>query len=533
MTVLETPPTPGTAPTSSRPRRRSGRRGVALFMAASLALSAATRFVADYVRAKALPTSGEQAASTTSLSSMNSFALGLLLGGLKGPLVMILWTDSENQKTEKDLEGVDTEIEWIRLLQPEFDTVHLFQIWNKAYNISVQMASLANKYDTILSALDYAHNVDVQKPDDINIVGAIGQLYFDKLGTSSEKNYYRRRVREETQPHAVETAARRADLGWRRVKLDPVLDDHFNVLPSLGGPEGELRYLADPQHPYGPYTDGVSTFGLAYNYYMRCAELMNDKHQHHDQLSDVVVDSRPPLTLKNWADDEVEQGRRREAQAFGTTVPDDVANPDAVTAGATLTQAVVDRAALALAIADYDRATKLVPDSLAEYERHIHNFPDRAQQYRLYMTELSAEALITAADRDFLSALTLPAGPGRDELLSAATGGYANSAVAYDLILLRYYTEPGILAKALPNGYAVLPTSQQKPIEAMRPDDVLRAAAVAEQMYPPQANEDPNGDRFEYLRRIRRAGARLQTIMSATRGHAGATVPTTAPTTAP
>ena len=45
-------------------------------------------------------------------------------------------------KNERDLEGFDTKLEWIRLLQPEFDPVHLFQIWNKAYNISVQMASM-------------------------------------------------------------------------------------------------------------------------------------------------------------------------------------------------------------------------------------------------------------------------------------------------------------------------------------------------------------------------------------------------------
>ena len=67
---------------------------------------------------------------------MPSFATALLLGGLRGPLVMFLWPNSETSKREHHLEDVDTEIEWIRLLQPEFDTVHLFQIWNKAYATS-------------------------------------------------------------------------------------------------------------------------------------------------------------------------------------------------------------------------------------------------------------------------------------------------------------------------------------------------------------------------------------------------------------
>src|SRR5205814_10595167 len=106
------------------------------------------------------------------LSRMNSFALALLLGGLRGPLVMILWTSSESQKTERNLEDFDTKVEWIRMLQPEFDTVHIFQMWNKAYNISVKMTSLSNKYATILDALEYAQKVDRERANNINIITA-------------------------------------------------------------------------------------------------------------------------------------------------------------------------------------------------------------------------------------------------------------------------------------------------------------------------------------------------------------------------
>src|SRR3712207_6046297 len=73
------------------------------------------------------------AATDTSTKQFDSYTLGLLLGGLRGPLVMTLWSSSENQKGERNLEYINTKIELIRLLQPEFDSVHLFQIWNKAY----------------------------------------------------------------------------------------------------------------------------------------------------------------------------------------------------------------------------------------------------------------------------------------------------------------------------------------------------------------------------------------------------------------
>ena len=141
---------------------------------------------------------GQQTTSQANLSKLNSFALGLLLGGLKGPLVMALWTSSETQKNDKDLDDFDTKVDLIRLLQPEFDTVHLFQIWNKAYNISVQMANLPNKYTTILDALEYAFSVDRERPGNINIISAIGGIYFEKLGSSNEKVYFSPRLRDES-----------------------------------------------------------------------------------------------------------------------------------------------------------------------------------------------------------------------------------------------------------------------------------------------------------------------------------------------
>lgn len=134
------------------------------------------------------------------VSRLNSFALGLLLGGLRGPMLMVLWTSSENQKTDRELEDFDTKVELIRLLQAEFDGVHLFQIWNKAYNISVQMANVPTKYTTILDAMDYAFNVDAERPDNINILASIAGLYFDKFGNAAEKGYFSPRLMDETMP---------------------------------------------------------------------------------------------------------------------------------------------------------------------------------------------------------------------------------------------------------------------------------------------------------------------------------------------
>lgn len=154
---------------------------------------------------------------TRTLSRMSSFSLALLLGGLRGPLAMILWSSSEDQKTRKNLEDIDTKIELIRMLQAEFDSVHLFQIWNKGYNLSVQMANLPNKYATILDAIEYGRSVERERQDNINLLFAIGDLMFSKLGEAQERNYYRTRVRDESLPpeptvKIIFPATRRAEL---------------------------------------------------------------------------------------------------------------------------------------------------------------------------------------------------------------------------------------------------------------------------------------------------------------------------------
>jgi hypothetical protein len=279
-------------------RRRHARPiTIAMAIILLLATAAAQRGVLDYRFTTDAPMSGG-AANQASLNSMPSFATALLLGGLRGPLVMSLWISSESQKQQNNLQDIDTKIEWIRLLQPEFDAVHLFEIWNKAYNISVKMTSLANKYSTIIDAIDYGQKVDRERPDDANILSSLAQVYSDKLGQAQENPYYRRRVRRETQtlffltfpasevdqfrslattmgwdeeesplgldekagtyrvllerPIAERLAAglgsgaaiqaqtpdqaAGVNRSWRRMRLPPVLDENGNILPELLAP---------------------------------------------------------------------------------------------------------------------------------------------------------------------------------------------------------------------------------------------------------------------------------------------------------
>ena len=229
-----------------RPTR--GRTAILVTMIVGLIASCGFQYWAYALRSRAIygeqKETGGRAARPSRLANLDSFSLALLLGGLRGPLVMFLWTSSETQKSEKDLESFDTKVEYIRLLQPEFVSVLLFQMWNKAYNISVQMASLANKYATILDAIRYGLEHDEANPDDINIIMTIGSLYADKLGNSAEKEYYRKRLRTDTLPvyrvtfpaarvEQFKQAASRVGLDPERIRLTNSRDGAGTVTATL------------------------------------------------------------------------------------------------------------------------------------------------------------------------------------------------------------------------------------------------------------------------------------------------------------
>src|SRR5439155_18185499 len=148
---------------------------------------------------------------------------------------------------------------------------------------------------------------------------------------SPVKESFLQRARPATLPHPIDTGA----MGGRPQSLTPLLDSQFDTFPALLRPvEGrqrpadatqewndgsELQYLGK----YQPFPDGISPFALAYNCYKRAEVLMNVGKQRHAQLSETVIDSRPALSLKSWVEEEWEQGRRRELQAFGVPVPED------------------------------------------------------------------------------------------------------------------------------------------------------------------------------------------------------------------
>jgi hypothetical protein len=480
-----------------------GRKGVVAVMLASLVAAGLTRQAASSYRVKTAPAGTTEAAAAggtangSRLSAMPSFATALLLGGLRGPLVMMLWTSSEGQKADKDLEDFDTKVEWIRLLQPEFDSVHIFQIWNKAYNISVQMASLANKYATILDALDYAHKTRLQRPNNINLEVAVADVYFNKLGSSTEKEYYAKRVRQETKWRQV-VGPRQGDVGWRRTKLDPMLDQGGNILPEY---REELQYLTK----FEPFPHGLHPFALAYNYY-RAAQILQSKYgQRHLQLSDQVLDSRPALTLKGWAEAELEDGRKVELQAFGKAVPAERLAMEQPTAALPVDAKPEKPTLMGDVELYYRRANQVSREAIDAYLRHLREYgsSQNLSTFSSHVDHLRTLEGLSGGDYAYVRAMRAAPGAGRDALVQEAREAYARAATAAQRTIMLYYTDADLLK------YAHV---EHSAIERMPAEQVNAAYGLVQQgIGRGIAGRDPGHaeDRSEYEAYLTRAATRL------------------------
>jgi hypothetical protein len=404
------------------------------------------------------------------LSGMNSYSLALMLGGLRGPLVMVLWSKVENQKIDRDLEDVDTMIEWIRLLQPEFDTVHIFQIWNKAYNISALMASTVSKYTTILDAADYARRVDADRPGDLNIMDQLARLYGEKLGgiNTSERFFYRKQFVEDSMTDANRVKAYPEDAktyhryGLRMIdgKNGPILDDKNNLRPELlvrkyarptdlpanseWNTGAELQYL----DRFQPFPYGVPPIGVGYNYSKRAQVAMTVGGQKPLQLSESVIDTYPALLAKQWGELEQERAFAAEAKAFGSG--DEKPDPAKSTIISAPDAKVADRAALELSAYGFGLSAQLAEEALKEFERHLSNpqFVNPYMSYTSHMEDCQGEHAIDTADYQYVSSF-LP-GADRTRLLIEARAGFRDALTRFERIVLSYAVEARIRSKIFP-----------------------------------------------------------------------------------
>lgn len=501
-----------------------------IFAILMLAALVPAGFARHWAIQQRLGAGGAATGARTSMGSMNSYALALLLGGLRGPLVMMLWANSETAKMNRDMEDLDTQIELIRLLQPEFDTVHVFQVWNKAYNISVQMASLDNRYTTILDAIEYARQVMQERPNNVTMVFEIGSIYTRKLGDSTESTYYKDRLRKETLPHQVEIQTlNRSDPGWRPLQHEQMVDERGFILPKYKAPApGRTSGTGDPKDllldgselqylkPYEPYQYGLSAHALAYNYFRQAQALARTGKQKHATMSNRVLDSRSRVTLKMWATDEQLRGRTWELAAFGVKSLEGPQDVELSTASISLDQAPVQPQHIHQALDGYQLAARLAKDTIVAHQVHEAEFPDQLYQWQSQVEESQGLHHLALADAGFLQ-LHSASGvqvPDRGKVAREAAENYLTAKRIFQRLMLRYFTPDAAVKRITPDGGIAAS------IDRIADDQLDKAVEIALDIALAMGGSDLNrNERGEVLVRIMRADARIKTLSSVAAGN--------------
>ena len=77
---------------------------------------------------------------------LTSSAVRLLLTGSRGLAVCALWMSAQDKQMRQEWNKLELDVNSVIMLQPHFVTPWLFQSWNLAYNVSVEMDQLNDMY---------------------------------------------------------------------------------------------------------------------------------------------------------------------------------------------------------------------------------------------------------------------------------------------------------------------------------------------------------------------------------------------------
>jgi hypothetical protein len=111
-------------------------------------------------------------------------AIQLLLTGSRGLAVSALWNNAIEKQRKHEWNELDISVDSITKLQPHFTAPWLFQSWNLAYNVSVEMDRLNDMYFYIargISVLAEGESLNRNNPD---LRYNMGFYYQNKFGVS-------------------------------------------------------------------------------------------------------------------------------------------------------------------------------------------------------------------------------------------------------------------------------------------------------------------------------------------------------------
>ncbi|MEZ6140480.1 MAG: hypothetical protein R3B84_07910 [Zavarzinella sp.] len=117
---------------------------------------------------------------------LSGAAINLLLTGTRGIVVCGLWNYAMEKAKKHEWNELDTTVKSITTLQPHFTSPWLFQSWNIAYNVSVEMDSLDDMYYYIARGINILAEGEDQNRRNPDLRWNMGFYYQNKFSVSDK-----------------------------------------------------------------------------------------------------------------------------------------------------------------------------------------------------------------------------------------------------------------------------------------------------------------------------------------------------------
>lgn len=122
----------------------------------------------------------------------SSATLKLATFGLRGVAANLLWNQADRYKMTENWSKLESVLDQISYLQPNFVSVWRFQGWNLAYNVSAEWDDYRGRYYWVLKGTNYVHGGQAYNARDVRLVWDEGWFTGHKIGRADEYLQFRK-----------------------------------------------------------------------------------------------------------------------------------------------------------------------------------------------------------------------------------------------------------------------------------------------------------------------------------------------------
>ncbi len=152
-----------------------------------------------------------------------------LLGGFRGLLVNAVWLRANKLQQEGKFWELYQLYDWMGKLQPRIEEIWVFNAWNMAYNLVVELPDSEARWQWIQRAIAWLRDDGLKyNPRSGKIMKEIAWIYFQKIGRDLDLHHHYYKHRLALDMHAILLDRERQDTkGWAEApeRLEELLAD--------------------------------------------------------------------------------------------------------------------------------------------------------------------------------------------------------------------------------------------------------------------------------------------------------------------